>query len=128
MCKQGLLNSISWRARLKIRTVASLTQVSPVKALRARPAGYQRLRGKRQRCLGLAGLRLVKPVRRACARGSKFGQDASLTHVASRRARAVRAKCRLAGLTRLRRAIANYQQFLFTLPSWLRSGQQSNND
>ena len=37
---------------------------------------------------------LVKPVRRACARGSKFGQDASL-----RRARAVRAKCSLAGLT-----------------------------
>ena len=38
---------------------------------------------------------------RACARDSKFGQDASLTHVyvASRRARAVRAKCSLAGLT-----------------------------
>ena len=42
---------------------------------------------------------LVKPVRRACARGSKFGRDASLTHVASRRARAVRAKYSLAGLT-----------------------------
>ena len=42
---------------------------------------------------------VVKPVRRACARGSKFGQDASLTHVASRRARAVRAKCSLVGLT-----------------------------
>ena len=27
--------------------------------------------------------RVVKPVRRACARGSKFGQDASLTHVCS---------------------------------------------
>ena len=59
-------------------------------------------------------LTFVKPVRRACARGSKFGQDASLTHVsevgrgrayvayvASRRARAVRAKCSLAGLTTL---------------------------
>ena len=45
---------------------------------------------------------IVKPVRRACARGSKFGQDASLTHVASRRARAVRAKCSLAGLTTVR--------------------------
>ena len=45
------------------------------------------------------GRNVVKPVRRACARGSKFGQDASLTHVASRRARAVRAKCSLAGLT-----------------------------
>ena len=40
--------------------------------------------------------KIVKPVRRACARGSKFGQDASLTQ---RRARAVRAKCSLAGLT-----------------------------
>ena len=36
---------------------------------------------------------VVKPVRRACTRGAKFGQDAS------RRARAVRAKCSLAGLT-----------------------------
>ena len=44
---------------------------------------------------------LVKPERRACARGSKFGQDARShsVYVASRRARAVRAKCRLAGLT-----------------------------
>ena len=39
---------------------------------------------------------LVKPVRRACARGWKFGQNASL------RARAVRAKFSLAGLTTLR--------------------------
>ena len=28
-------------------------------------------------------MRFVKPVRRACVRGSKFGQDASLTHVCS---------------------------------------------
>ena len=45
----------------------------------------------------------VKPERRACARGWKFGQNTSLTHVCSVpsgvRARAVRAKCSLAGLT-----------------------------
>ena len=62
----------------------------------------RRARAVRAKC-SLAGLTrclLVKPVRRACARGSKFGQDASLsrshTYVASRRARAVRAKCSLA--------------------------------
>ena len=59
------------------------------------------------RLTGLTRLRVVKPVRRACARGSKFGQDASLTHVASRRARAVRAKCSLAGLTRLRAPLSS---------------------
>ena len=39
--------------------------------------------------LGRFAFGIVKPVRRACARGSKFGQDV----------RAVRAKYRLAGLT-----------------------------
>ena len=44
------------------------------------------------RAIRRALVRVVKPVRRACARGSKFGQDASLTNVC--RARPVgRAQC-----------------------------------
>ena len=61
-----------------------------------------------------AGRVSPRQVRRACARGSKFGQDASLTHVASRRARAVRAKYRLAGLTTwLGERIGDWRMALF---------------
>ena len=42
------------------------------------PSGHAQLTGGAGCCL------VVKPVRRACARGWIFGQNASLTHVASR--------------------------------------------
>ena len=69
---------------------------APSEGYRFAAAGPNNVRCK---CEKRAEANIVKPVRRACARGSKFGQDAS-PYVASRRARAVRAKCSLAGLTK----------------------------